>query len=65
MHDCVINNVLVIDIPSFCQDMSEAVTEWLRVTECTANYKTNVKNGMQRFPSDVVGISMPSLFVYA
>jgi hypothetical protein len=65
MHDCVINNVLVIDIPSFCQDMSEAVSEWLRAAEGTVEYKTNVRNGMQRFPSDVVGVSMPDLFVYA
>ena len=65
MHDCVINNVLVIDIPTFCQDMSEAVSEWLRVAEGTVEYKANIRNGMQRFPSEVVGVSMPGLFVYA
>jgi hypothetical protein len=65
MHDCVINNVLVIDIPLFCQDMSEAVSEWLKVAESTDTYKANITKAMKRYPSEIVGISMPGLFAYA
>lgn len=65
MHDCVINNVLVVDIPTFCQDMADAVSEWIRLAEITADYKVNIRNSMQRFPSELVGVAMPGLFVYA
>lgn len=65
MHDCIINNVLVIDIPSFCEDISEAVSKWLESAKITPEFKTNIKSSMQRYPSEVVGVSMPGLYAYA
>jgi hypothetical protein len=64
MHDCVINNVLVIDIPTFCQDMADAVSEWLATVEANPVFNQNLQHGLQRFPSEVVGLGS-SLFVYA
>lgn len=64
MHDSVINNVLVIDIPTFCQDMVEAVRGWLTDVEGTANFRTNVQSSLKRFPSRVIGLGS-ELFVFA
>lgn len=64
MHDCVINNVLVIDIPTFCQDMADAVSEWLATVQANPVFNQNLQHGLQRFPSEVVGLGS-SLFVYA
>ncbi len=65
MHDCGINNVLVIDIPTFCQDMADAVSEWLTSAQATPQFNKNIQLGLRRYPSDFVGIRGSSLFVYA
>jgi hypothetical protein len=54
----------VIDIPTFCQDMADAVSEWLATVQDNPVFKQNLELGMQRFPSEVVGLGS-SLFVYA
>ncbi len=64
IHDCIINNVLVIDIPTFCEDMVDAVSEWLSLVEGTVEFKANVKSGIRRLPSDLVGVGS-ELFIYA
>lgn len=64
MHDCVINNVLVIDIPTFCQDMADAVSVWLDSQQANPQFKQNLQLGLQRFPSEMVGLGS-NLFVYA
>jgi hypothetical protein len=45
--------------------MSEAVSEWLEVAESKDTYKANINKAMRRYPSEIVGISMPGLFAYA
>jgi hypothetical protein len=64
MHDCIINNVLVIDIPTLCEDMIDAVRDWLKVVESTVDFKVNVKNSIRRYPSEIVGLGS-NFHVYA
>jgi len=56
--------VLVIDIPTLCEDMIDAVRDWLKVVESTVDFKANVKNSIRRYPSEIVGLGS-NLHVYA
>ncbi|MGB7816656.1 MAG: hypothetical protein WBL28_09940 [Methylotenera sp.] len=56
MHDCIINNVLIIDIPTFCDDMIDGAAQWLKQIENNPVFKNNFAHRMQRYPSGIVGV---------
>lgn len=48
VHNSVFNGALVIDIPSFVNDISESIREWLGTVAGTENFERHYPNIMKR-----------------
>ncbi|CAN7307932.1 hypothetical protein LJR296_001460 [Cupriavidus necator] len=50
LHNNVFNDVLNIDLPTFCGDIIDGVQAWLVDAQGTPNYQRNFPLFMQRYP---------------
>lgn len=64
IHNCIINDVLCIDVNKFCKGMISSVRSWINSVKGTEPFETNYKSFIKRYPNGlppyVVGIPIIS-----
>lgn len=63
-HNCLLNDALMIDIPTLVKDISDSIREWMKTVKGAQNFERNYAHFMRRhkygIPPYIVGVEVYS-----